>query len=51
MSLEEVLRQAADLTILDEQEWIQVFAGRYQDRAVIFDTEVQRERAFLGKWR
>jgi hypothetical protein len=41
--LEDILRQAADLTDLDEREWQDLFADRYRGRSVIFDARVRAE--------
>jgi hypothetical protein len=42
-SLEEILRHAADLSDLDDQEWQRVFTSRYRGKAVIFDADVHRD--------
>lgn len=43
--LEDVIRHAADLSALDEQEWQAQFADRFKGRAVVFDDEVRRDAA------
>lgn len=41
--LDDVLRQAADRSEVDEKEWQEEFAARYKDKAVLFDDEVRIE--------
>jgi hypothetical protein len=40
--LEEILRQAIDLNIIDPQEWRAVFAERYQGKSLVFDAPLRR---------
>jgi hypothetical protein len=42
-SLDEILRHAADMSELDEREWQEQFAARYQGKAVVFDDEVRQD--------
>jgi hypothetical protein len=43
--IEEVLRQAADRSELDDREWQAEFAARFQGKSVIFDDEIRHEGA------
>lgn len=43
VSLEEIVRTAAELQALDEREWKAVFADRYKGRSVVFDDTIRRE--------
>lgn len=42
-SIDDILRHAADLSELDEQEWQTQFEQRYHRKSVIFDDEVRRQ--------
>lgn len=42
-ALEDVLRHAAEIREVDEEEWRAQFLKRYQRRSVVFDDEVRRE--------
>lgn len=41
--LDDVLRQAADRSEVDEKEWQEEFDARYKGKAVLFDDEVRNE--------
>lgn len=43
VSLEEIVRTAADLQALDDREWNAVFANRFKGHSVVFDDTIRRE--------